>query len=75
MLRQFAASALARAVALIVIGALAGCGIKGPLRLPPDESSAAARTPAPKGNPEARPPLLPSEPPPAIAPADSAKKP
>ncbi len=67
MLRQFA-------VALIAVLALAACGIKGPLRLPPAPAPAQAETPPLKGNPEARPPLNAAEPPAAIAPADSSKK-
>jgi predicted small lipoprotein YifL len=72
MLRQFAA-ALAVAAALIALGTLAACGIKGPLRPPPPSTPETA--PAPPTNPEARPPLLPSEPPAALVPPEPAKKP
>jgi len=78
MLRQFIVTSLARGAACLVVVTLAACGIKGPLRpATPDNASAApaGAAPAPPTNPEARPPLLPSEPPSAIVPPEPGKKP
>jgi len=75
MLRHFAV--ISRALgALLLTGAVLGCGIKGPLRPPPSPTPAATPAqPSPTTNPEARPPLLPSEPPSAIVAPEPAKKP
>jgi len=75
MLRHFAVVPRAFAALLLAV-TLIGCGIKGPLRpAPAPTSTAPAAQPAPSSNPEARPPLLPSEPPPSIVPPEPAKKP
>jgi predicted small lipoprotein YifL len=76
MVRHIAARALVRIATSLVVVTLTACGIKGPLRPPPPATPTASQ-PAPQAptNPEARPPLLPSEPPSAIAPNEPAKKP
>ena len=82
MLRQFAATlrafttarvtpSYAAAAAVLLLGALlAGCGIKGPLKLPPPATPATPSTSVPT-KPVV--PTSPTEPPPMLDPPGSAK--